>query len=156
MRPIELKILDPQIGSTIPFPYYATQGSAGLDLAACLDAPLTLNPQTTALIPTGLAIHILDTRYVGLIMPRSGLGHKHGIILGNGTGVIDADYQGPLMISCLNRGQKPFTIHSGERIAQLLLMPVCHPDFTLVDTFSETTARGAGGFGSTNHDPQPT
>ena len=154
MNSIEIKILDDKIGSSIPFPYFATYGSAGLDLSACLVEPLTLLPQEVALVKTGLAIHIKNENFMGLILPRSGLGHKHGLVLGNGTGVIDSDYQGPLMISCFNRSQKPYTIHSGDRIAQLIITPICRPDFALVKDFTEETSRGIQGFGSTkiNHD----
>jgi dUTP pyrophosphatase len=129
-------------------PTYATPGSAGLDLRACLDAPLRLEPGQTALIPTGLAVHIADPGLAALLLPRSGLGHKHGIVLGNLVGLIDSDYQGPLMVSCWNRSQTAFTIQPMERIAQLLIVPVVHASFRVVDDFS-ASARGEGGFGST-------
>lgn len=145
---VQVKILDPRIGDTIPLPSYATQGSAGLDLRACLDQAITLEPGDCQLIPTGLAVYIADPRYAGLILPRSGLGHKHGIVLGNLVGLIDSDYQGPLMISCWNRGQKAFSIEIGERIAQYILVPVMHAQFTLVETFKESE-RAEGGFGHT-------
>ncbi|MFN3586337.1 MAG: dUTP diphosphatase [Moraxellaceae bacterium] len=144
---VDVKILDDRIGTAFPLPTYATAGSAGLDLRACLDAPLTLAPGETALIRTGLAIHIADPAVAGLVLPRSGLGHKHGIVLGNLVGLIDSDYQGELMVSCWNRGQSSFTIEPGERIAQYVLVPVLQADFRLVDDFVATT-RGDGGFGS--------
>lgn len=147
MKKLQVKILDPRIGESIPMPEYATQGSAGLDLRACLDAPITLEPGQTELIPTGLAIYIEDPNLCAMILPRSGLGHKHGIVLGNLVGLIDSDYQGQLFVSCWNRGQTTFTIEPGERIAQLVLVPVVQAEFELVDTFTDTE-RGAGGFGS--------
>ena len=147
MTPIELKILDPRIGHEFPLPAYATPGSAGLDLRACLDAPLTLAPGETQLLPTGMAIHIKDPSLCATILPRSGLGHKHGIVLGNLVGLIDSDYQGQLMVSCWNRGAEPFTMQPGERIAQLVLLPVVQAQFTLVDEFDQSE-RGEGGFGS--------
>jgi len=143
---VDLKILDPRIGSQLP--HYATPGSAGLDLRACLDAPLTLNPGETRLIPTGLAIHLADPGYAALILPRSGLGHKHGVVLGNLVGLIDSDYQGELMVSLWNRGQEPFTVQPLERIAQMVIVPVAHVKFRLVQEFGQSQ-RGAGGFGST-------
>jgi dUTP pyrophosphatase len=143
---IELKILDSRLGKHIPLPDYATAGSAGLDLRACLAEPLTVQPGETHLIATGLAIHISDPGLAALILPRSGLGHKHGIVLGNLVGLIDSDYQGELLVSCWNRGQQPFTITVGERIAQLLIVPVVRADFTLVPEFTPSE-RGAGGFG---------
>lgn len=143
---IELKILDPRLGHDIPLPEYATAGSAGLDLRACLPEPLTVQPGATHLIPTGLAIHISDPGLAALILPRSGLGHKHGIVLGNLVGLIDSDYQGELLISCWNRGQTPFTVAVGERIAQLIMVPVVHAQFALVPEFTPS-ARGTGGFG---------
>ena len=146
MQQIEVKILDARVGSEIPLPTYATQGSAGLDLRACLDAPVTLNPGQTELIPTGIAIHIADPGLAATILPRSGLGHKHGIVLGNLVGLIDSDYQGQLFISCWNRGDTPFTIESGERIAQLVLVPVVQAEFKVVENFEESH-RGEGGFG---------
>jgi len=145
---IQLKILDPRIGSDIPLPEYATSGSAGLDLRACLDAPVTLAPGQTTLVPTGIAIHIGDPSLAAVILPRSGLGHKHGIVLGNLVGLIDSDYQGQLFVSVWNRGQTPFTIEIGERMAQLVFVPVVQAHFELVDEFHETD-RGTGGFGST-------
>ncbi|AMG30464.1 dUTP diphosphatase [Grimontia hollisae] len=146
MKKIDLKILDPRVGSEFPLPAYATEGSAGLDLRAVLDAPLTLEPGQTELLPTGLAIHIADPSLAATILPRSGLGHKHGIVLGNLVGLIDSDYQGQLMVSCWNRGNTTFTIEPGERIAQLVFVPVVQAEFNIVETFDET-ARGAGGFG---------
>ncbi|HET7931814.1 MAG TPA: dUTP diphosphatase [Rhodanobacteraceae bacterium] len=145
---VELKVLDPRLGTSIPLPAYATDGSAAMDLRAAPEATLTLAPNASALIPTGLAIHVADPGWCALILPRSGLGHKHGIVLGNLTGLIDADYQGPLMISCWNRGSEPFTIEPGDRIAQLLVMPVARVAWRVVDAFA-TSERGAGGFGST-------
>ena len=146
MNSVALKVLDERMRAQLPA--YATVGSAGLDLRACLDAPLTLQPGQTELIRTGLAIHIADPGYAAVILPRSGLGHKHGIVLGNLVGLIDADYQGELMISTWNRGQQAFTIDPMERLAQLVFVPVKQVAFDIVDSF-ETSARGAGGFGST-------
>jgi len=143
---IDLKILDPRIAEQLPA--YATPGSAGLDLRACLEAPLVLEPGQTQLIPTGLAIHIEDPGLAAMILPRSGLGHKHGIVLGNLVGLIDSDYQGPLMVSCWNRGHTTFTVQPFERIAQLVIVPVVQATFKLVDDFAASD-RGAGGFGST-------
>lgn len=143
---IELKILDPRLGREIPLPDYATAGSAGLDLRACLPEPLTAQPGETHLIPTGLAIHISDPGLAAVVLPRSGLGHKHGIVLGNLVGLIDSDYQGELLVSCWNRGQNPFTIAVGERIAQLVIVPVVRAHFEVVTEFTPS-ARGAGGFG---------
>jgi len=148
MHNIQLRILDPRIGDTIPLPEYATPGSAGLDLRACLDAAVTLEPGQTTLVPTGLAIHIGDPGLAAVILPRSGLGHKHGIVLGNLVGLIDSDYQGQLFVSVWNRGQSSFTIEVGERMAQLVFVPVVQAHFEVVDQFHETE-RGAGGFGST-------
>jgi dUTP pyrophosphatase len=148
MIAVELKILDPRIGAEIPLPAPATAGSAGMDLRAALDAPLTLMPGESALIPTGIAIHVGDPDYCAVILPRSGLGHKHGIVLGNLIGLIDADYQGPLMISCWNRAQAPYTIAPGERIAQLVFLPVARAQFRVVEEFA-ASQRGAGGFGHT-------
>lgn len=147
MTPIELKILDPRVGTDLPLPAYATPGSAGLDLRACLDTPLTLAPGETQLLPTGMAIHIKDPGLCATILPRSGLGHKHGIVLGNLVGLIDSDYQGQLMVSCWNRGSVSFTIEPGERIAQLVILPVVQAQFTLVNEFDQSE-RGEGGFGS--------
>jgi dUTP diphosphatase len=143
---VDLKILDTRIGDRLP--HYATAGSAGLDLRACLDAPLTLNPGETQLVPTGLAIHLADPGYAALILPRSGLGHKHGVVLGNLVGLIDSDYQGQLMVSVWNRGQEAFTIEPFERIAQMVIVPVMQASFRLVQEF-EASHRGEGGFGST-------
>ena len=142
-----IRILDPRVGDSIPLPTYATEGSAGLDLRACLDAPLTLAPGAAELIPTGIALHLGRADRAATILPRSGLGHKHGIVLGNGVGLIDSDYQGPLMVSCWNRGAAPFTIEVGERIAQLVIVPVIQAAFDVVEDF-ELTTRGDGGFGS--------
>lgn len=144
---IQLKILDPRIGDQMPLPTYATDGSAGLDLRACLDEAFELKPGATTLINTGLAMHIGDPNIAATILPRSGLGHKHGIVLGNLVGLIDSDYQGPLMVSCWNRGQATYTIEPGERIAQLVIVPVLRANFEVVDDF-EDSERGAGGFGS--------
>jgi len=146
MPVIDLKILDPRVADQLPA--YATPGSAGLDLRACLESPLVLEPGQTTLIPTGLAIHIEDPGLAAMILPRSGLGHKHGIVLGNLVGLIDSDYQGPLMVSCWNRGQAAFTVQPFERIAQLVIVPVVQATFKLVTEFAESD-RGAGGFGST-------
>ncbi|WP_455384989.1 dUTP diphosphatase [Acidihalobacter prosperus] len=148
MRKIELKILDPRVGRDFPLPSHATDGAAGMDLRACLDAPLELAPGQTELIRTGVAIHIGDPGLAATILPRSGLGHKHGIVLGNLVGLIDSDYQGELMVSCWNRGQDSFTVQPGERIAQLVFVPVVQADFEIVDEFDES-ARGVGGFGHT-------
>ncbi|WP_028470629.1 dUTP diphosphatase [Neptunomonas japonica] len=147
MKKIQVKILDDRIGQAFPLPNYATPGSAGLDLRACLDQALTLEPGETELIPTGMAIHIEDPSLCAMILPRSGLGHKHGIVLGNLVGLIDSDYQGQLFVSCWNRGNTRFTMEPGERIAQLVLVPVVQADFEVVDNFTDTE-RGAGGFGS--------
>lgn len=147
-KKLQVRILDDRIGTDIPFPEYATPGSAGLDLRACLEAPLTVEPGETHLIPTGLSVHIADPSLAAMILPRSGLGHKHGIVLGNLVGLIDSDYQGELMVSCWNRGQTAFTIAIGERIAQLVLVPVVQADFEVVSEFG-ASARGEGGFGST-------
>jgi dUTP pyrophosphatase len=147
-RRIELKILNPRIGKELPLPKHATPGSAGLDLRACLDAPLDLEPGETKLIPTGIAIHIRDSHLAAVIIPRSGLGHKHGIVLGNLVGLIDSDYQGELMISCWNRGRAPFRVEPGERIAQLVVVPVVQVEFEVVESFAASD-RGSGGFGHT-------
>ena len=147
MKQIELKILDSRIGHEFPLPEYATPGSAGLDLRACLDAAIELAPGATTLLPTGLAIRIADPGLCATILPRSGLGHKHGIVLGNLVGLIDSDYQGQLMVSVWNRGQQSFTIQPGERIAQLVFLPVVQASFTIVDEF-DSSERGEGGFGS--------
>jgi len=148
MKKIQLKILDNRLGATIPYPAYATTGSAGLDLRACLDTPLDLNPGQTVLIPTGLAIHINDPHLAAVILPRSGLGHKHGIVLGNLVGLIDSDYQGQLLVSCWNRSDTAFTIEVGERIAQLVFVPIVQVAFEQVEDFTESD-RGQGGFGHT-------
>jgi len=146
MTRIDLKVLDPRMAEQVPA--YATGGSAGLDLRACLDAPLLLEPGQTQLIPTGIAIHIGDPGLAAMILPRSGLGHKHGIVLGNLVGLIDSDYQGPLMVSCWNRGSQVFTVQPMERIAQLIIVPVVQASFRVVAEF-DVSDRGAGGFGST-------
>ncbi|WP_163831216.1 dUTP diphosphatase [Spartinivicinus ruber] len=143
---LQAKVLNPKLGNEIPLPHYATEGSAGLDLRACTDEDLVVEPGQTVLIPTGLAIYIEDSNFAAMILPRSGLGHKHGIVLGNLVGLIDSDYQGELMISCWNRGNSTFTIQPGERIAQLVLVPVVQAEFELVNEF-QSTARGVGGFG---------
>ena len=143
---LQYRVLDPRLGDNIPLPHYATDGSAGLDLRAMVKAPLTLAPGETQLLPTGMAIYISDPGYAGMILPRSGLGHKHGIVLGNLVGLIDSDYQGELMVSCWNRGQQPFTIEPGERIAQLVIVPVMQVQLEQVETFT-STERGSGGFG---------
>jgi dUTP pyrophosphatase len=145
---IELKILDPRLGDSIALPEAATTGSAGMDLRAALEQPLTLQPGESALVPSGIAIHIGDPGWCAVIVPRSGLGHKHGLVMGNLVGVIDADYQGPLMISCWNRGSAPYTIEVGDRIAQLLLLPVAQARMNIVSAFAPSQ-RGGGGFGST-------
>lgn len=145
---VALKIIDPRVGDGIPLPHAATAGSAGMDLRAALDAPLVLQPGDTAMVPTGFAIHIADPQWCALIVPRSGLGHKHGLVMGNLVGVIDADYQGPLLISCWNRGSQAYTIAVGDRIAQLLLVPVAQAALRVVTDFAPSE-RGDGGFGST-------
>ncbi|MBF0692645.1 dUTP diphosphatase [Providencia alcalifaciens] len=146
MKKIDLKILDPRIGNEFPLPTYATTGSAGLDLRVCLDAPIDLAPGQTELIPTGLAIHIADEQLAAVILPRSGLGHKHGVVLGNLVGLIDSDYQGQLMVSVWNRSDKAFTVEPGERMAQMVFVPVVQAQFNIVDDF-DATERGEGGFG---------
>ena len=146
MKKIDVKILDPRLGTEFPLPTYATEGSAGLDLRALLTRPLVLQPGETQLIPTGLSIYIADRNLAAVLLPRSGLGHKHGIVLGNLVGLIDSDYQGPLMVSMWNRGEAPFTIDIGDRIAQLVFVPVVQAEFNLVQEF-EQTQRGEGGFG---------
>ena len=143
---VDVRILDERIRHALPA--YATEGSAGLDLRACVDAPVTLAPGDTQLVPTGIAIHVGDPGYAALILPRSGLGHKHGIVLGNLVGLIDSDYQGPLMVSCWNRGREPFTLQPLDRLAQLVIVPVVHAAFRVVDAF-DASARAEGGFGST-------
>ncbi|WP_454828361.1 dUTP diphosphatase [Pseudoxanthomonas wuyuanensis] len=147
-RAIEVKLLDPRFGDLWPLPAYATEASAGLDLRAALESPLTLEPGDAALVPSGIAMHLSDPQLCAVVLPRSGLGHRHGIVLGNGTGLIDADYQGPLLISVWNRGHESFTIQPGDRIAQLVVLPVTRVSLQVVDTFADS-ARGAGGFGHT-------
>lgn len=146
MQPIRLRILDPRLGREFPLPDYATEGSAGVDLRACLDEPLELAPGDTVLIPSGMAIHIGDPGLAAVLLPRSGLGHRHGIVLGNLLGLIDSDYQGEVMISVWNRGRSPFEIRPGERIAQMIIVPVVQARFEVVEEF-EASRRGAGGFG---------
>lgn len=146
MKPIDVKILDPRMRDQLP--NYATPGSAGLDLRACLDQALTIEPGATHLVPTGLAIHVADPGYAAVILPRSGLGHKHGIVLGNLVGLIDSDYQGPLMISAWNRSQVAYTLQPMERLAQLVVLPIAQVQFNVVDEFEQSN-RGTGGFGST-------
>ncbi len=148
MHSIELKILDPRLGKEIPLPEYATDGSAGMDLRACIDQPKIIKPNETQLIPTGISIHIADTGLAAVLLPRSGLGHKHGIVLGNLTGLIDSDYQGQLFVSIWNRSQKSFTINVGERIAQMVIIPVIQANFKIVEEF-DSSHRGEGGFGHT-------
>jgi dUTP pyrophosphatase len=147
-RPVQVRILDTRLGSEFPLPDYATPGSAGIDLRACVESPLALAPGQTVLVPTGMAIHIADPGLAAVILPRSGLGHKHGIVLGNLVGLIDSDYQGPLMVSCWNRGGEPFVIEPGARLAQLVFVPVVQAEFELVQEFS-ASERGEGGFGHT-------
>jgi len=148
MQKIQLKILDPRLGNEFPLPHYATDGSAGMDMRACLDEPLQLAPGDTRLIPTGLAIHVADTGLAAVLLPRSGLGHKHGVVLGNLVGLIDSDYQGQVFVSCWNRGEKTFVVEPGERIAQMLIVPVVRAEFEIVEDF-DASERGAGGFGHT-------
>lgn len=148
MKKLQVKILDSRIGAEIPMPEYMTDGSAGMDLRACIDQELVLKPGQTSLIPSGLAIYIENSGYAAMILPRSGLGHKHGIVLGNLVGLIDSDYQGQLMVSCWNRSQSDYTIKVGERIAQLIIVPVVQAEFELVTDF-DSSDRGAGGFGHT-------
>lgn len=144
---VDLKVLDARLHEAMPA--YATAGSAGLDLRACLNEPLVLQPGQAELIPTGLSLHLGDPGLAAMILPRSGLGHKHGIVLGNLVGLIDSDYQGPLMVSCWNRGSQAFTIQPMDRIAQLVIVPVVHAHFNVVEEFDQSSLRGAGGFGST-------
>ena len=146
MRLLKAQILDPRLGTKFPLPKYATEGSAGIDLRACIDEPLILKSGQTLLLPTGMAIHIEDPSLAAMILPRSGMGHKYGIVLGNLVGLIDSDYQGQLMVSCWNRGHSNFTIQPGERIAQLILVPVVQAKLDIVESF-EKSSRGAGGFG---------
>lgn len=145
-RKIQLKVIDPRLGNEIPLPHYATDGSAGLDMRACLDEALHIAPGETHLIPTGLAIHIADPSLAAVLLPRSGLGHKHGIVLGNLVGLIDSDYQGQVFVSCWNRGNDSFTINVGERLAQMVFVPVVQADFDIVSEF-DVSDRGEGGFG---------
>lgn len=147
-RSIQLKVLDERVGKEFPLPEYATEGSAGVDLRACLDGPLEIQPGQTELIPTGMAIHIEDPGLAATILPRSGLGHKNGIVLGNLVGLIDSDYQGQLFVSCWNRGSETFTLEPGLRLAQMVIVPVVQVDFEVVDEFTDSD-RGAGGFGHT-------
>ena len=146
-RALQVRVLDPRVGRDFPLPHYATPGSAGLDLRACLDAPLTLEPGRAELVPTGIAIHLDDPGLAAMLLPRSGLGHKHGVVLGNLVGLIDSDYQGQVMVSCWNRGVAAYTMAPGERIAQMVIVPVVQVDFEIVEQFTESH-RGAGGFGS--------
>jgi len=146
MQKIQLKILDSRIGNELPLPAYATEGSAGMDLRACIDETIEIKPGETQLIPTGLAIHVADRSLAAVLLPRSGLGHKHGIVLGNLVGLIDSDYQGQLFVSCWNRGDTTFEINVGERIAQMVFVPVVQASFEVVDEF-DSSDRGAGGFG---------
>jgi len=148
MKHIQLQILDKRVGTEFPLPQYATHGAAGMDLRACVDAPLQIHPGETHLIPTGIAIHIGDPGLAAVLLPRSGLGHKHGIVLGNLTGLIDSDYQGQLFVSCWNRGKESFTVNPGERIAQMVFVPVVQAAFDIVESFDESD-RGEGGFGHT-------
>ena len=147
MKKTQVKILDPRIGDTIPLPHYATEGSAGMDLRACLEKDTEIQPGETLLIPTGISVYVEDKNLAAIILPRSGLGHKHGIVLGNLVGLIDSDYQGQLFVSCWNRGDQPYTIKVAERIAQLVLIPVVQTEFEIVDEF-HASDRGEGGFGS--------
>ena len=144
---LQVRVLDARVGGEYPLPAYATEGSAGLDLRACIDVPLTLPPGCAELLPTGIAIHLEDPGFAAMLLPRSGLGHKHGIVLGNLVGLIDSDYQGQVMVSCWNRGDRPYTIAPGERIAQMVIVPVVQVALEVVEAFGES-GRGAGGFGS--------
>jgi dUTP diphosphatase len=148
MKKIQIKLIDERLGNEFPIPNYATEGSAGLDLCACIDEVLIIKPAETILIPAGFALHIEDNAYAAVLLPRSGLGHKHGIVLGNLTGLIDSDYQGEIFVSCWNRSETSYTINPGDRIAQLVIVPVVQANFEFVDSFTETI-RGAGGFGHT-------
>jgi dUTP pyrophosphatase len=149
-RKLKVRILDPRIGREFPLPQHATAGAAGMDLRACIDAPLVLAPGAAELIATGISIYVEDPNLAALLLPRSGLGHKSGIVLGNLVGLIDSDYQGPLMVSCWNRGSSPFTVNAGDRIAQMVIVPVVHVDFEVVEDFT-ASHRGTGGFGSSGH-----
>lgn len=153
MQAVQVKVIDPKIGvhPDLPMPTRATEGSAGIDLRACIDEPLTIEAGATQLIGTGLAVYISDPNYAGMILPRSGLGHKHGIVLGNLVGLIDADYQGELMVSIWNRSHKDFVLSPGERMAQYIVVPIARPEFTVVTEFSDESVRGAGGFGHSGH-----
>jgi dUTP pyrophosphatase len=151
LRSIELKILDPRIGESIPLPHYATAGSAGMDMRACIDAAITVAPGETVLVPTGLAIHVADPSLAAVLLPRSGLGHKHGLVLGNLTGLIDSDYQGQVFISCWNRGSKSYEVQPAERIAQMVFVPVEQVELKVVEEFA-ASERGAGGFGHSGKD----
>ena len=151
MQSIQLKILDSRVGDSVPLPGYASDGSAGLDMRACIDTTLTVEPGETVLVPTGIAIHIGDPALAAVLLPRSGLGHRHGLVLGNLTGLIDSDYQGQVYISCWNRGRAAYAIQPGERIAQMVFLPVAQVRFDIVDEFAPTE-RGAGGFGSSGRD----
>ena len=150
MKPVQIKILDPRLGTEFPLPDYATGGSAGMDLRACVEEPLAIAPGETQLIPTGFAMHMQDSDLAAVILPRSGLGHKHGIVLGNLVGLIDSDYQGQVFVSCWNRSREPFTVEPGARIAQLVFLPVVQARWERVADF-ETSDRGGGGFGHTGH-----
>ena len=150
MQKIQLKILDPRLGADFPLPERATPGAAGLDLRACLDEVLELSPGDTELVPTGLAMHIADPGLAAVLLPRSGLGHKHGIVLGNLVGLIDSDYQGQVYVSCWNRGKESFTIRPGDRLAQMVFLPVVQAEFDIVEDF-ELSSRGEGGFGHSGH-----
>ena len=150
MKPVQIKILDPRLGTEFPLPDYATEGSAGLDLRACVEQPLTLIPGATELIPTGFAMHMQDTGLAAVILPRSGLGHKHGIVLGNLVGLIDSDYQGQVFVSCWNRSDSPFVVEPGARIAQLVFLPIIRARWEQVAAFEESD-RAGGGFGHTGH-----
>jgi len=151
LRSIELKILDPRIGDSIPLPHYATDGSAGMDMRACIDEPITVAPGETVLMPTGLAIHVADPTLAAVLLPRSGLGHKHGLVLGNLTGLIDSDYQGQVFISCWNRGSSSYEVQPAERIAQMVFVPVEQVELKVVEEF-DASDRGAGGFGHSGKD----
>jgi dUTP pyrophosphatase len=151
LRSIELKILDPRVGDSIPLPHYATDGSAGMDMRACIDEPITVTPGACVLIPTGVAIHVADASLAAVLLPRSGLGHKHGLVLGNLTGLIDSDYQGQVFISCWNRGCASYEVQPGERIAQMVFVPVEQVELKVVEDF-DASDRGAGGFGHSGKD----